>query len=492
VRRVLLLPILVIAALAAAALAYVARTSLGATQRINRELADVRAANALAQRKAQLSADLAREVMEYRLRPARGLAAEIDRLEAAVDAVDGALAAQPLPPRGRLLLERVDATDAVRRAVRRELLAAVDAGDREAIGRGATRWHSTVTQATASISDFAIYNLRRLERTAGDLERVRSRVVALLVVVLTSSAILVLGSWLYLERWLIGPVRAMTAAARQIGEERAAVQVPGAERSDELGVLAATMTRMAGDLVRANDELARALELRDEFLSVASHELKTPLTSLKLHLQNGQRRWLDATSEPIPPWLLSALRQMNRLQTLVSELLDLARLRSGTFELYREHVDVSELVRGTADRLRHVLARRGNPLDIDVRPGVEGSVDPGRLEQVVTNLMMNAAQHAPGAPVRVRVDERPGRVVVAVEDGGAGIPDDARERVFAPYERAQRVKPSAGLGLGLYIVKRIVDAHGGAIEVGRSELGGAVFRIDLPSGAAAGALRQVE
>jgi signal transduction histidine kinase len=272
----------------------------------------------------------------------------------------------------------------------------------------------------------------------------------------------------------------MTEAARRIATDRSAVVVPGGERGDELGVLARAFTVTAADLVRANADLARSVHARDEFLSIASHELKTPLTALRLQLQNAQRRWPERHGEPAPAWMAAALRQLDRMDALVAELLDLARIRAGRFALVLERVDLAELVRGSAERLREVLGRAGNALAVEAEAPLAVDCDPARIEQVLANLVANAGQHAPGSAVTVRAFARGERVAFEVEDEGPGIPEEARARVFEPYERVEG-RRGQGLGLGLYIARQIVTAHGGAIVVASGARGGARFTVELPA-----------
>jgi signal transduction histidine kinase len=328
-----------------------------------------------------------------------------------------------------------------------------------------------------------VFNLRRLERAVSELERVRSRSVTLLFAVLAASAALVVTFSLVVDRWLVRPVRAMTDAARRIASERVGFPVPGGHRRDELGVLARAMTRTGGDLVRANAELARSIAARDEFLSIASHELKTPLTALKLQLQLGQRRQGGEGA----PWLDSAVRQVDRVSALVAELLDLARIRAGRLTLDARPTDLAELARGVAERLSDVLGRSGNALEVDAPGPVAARCDPARIEQVLANLLVNASRHAPGARVSLRVFGEGSRAVVVVEDEGPGIPPDALDRVFDAYEKVDRGGQGQGLGLGLFIVRQIVEAHGGAIRAAAGRAGGASFRVELPAAAIAAA-----
>ena len=475
-RRVLLLPTLILAGLAAAALAFVAVTSRSATRDIEARVQQVRRANALAFRLAHLAAEEEHEVLAYRVERSPAARERIAAAEAGVAAVIEQMAQVELPPRGRELWSEAIAARALQERERRTLVAALDAGTPYA-HTAYVRWQLATGRAGPLAADLSVFNLRRLEQAVSELERVRSRSVGLLVVVLAASAALVVAFSLGVDRWLVRPVRAMTDAARRIASERVAIPVPGGDRRDELGVLARAMTRTADDLVRANAELGRSIAARDEFLSIASHELKTPLTALKLQLQIGQRR----EGAQGAPWLAAALRQVDRVGALVTELLDLARIRAGRLTLDAVPVDLAELACGVAERLADVLERSGNALEIDAPAPVGARCDPARVEQVVANLLVNASRHAPTARVSLRVSREADRAVLAVEDDGPGIPPEALERVFDAYEKGDRAGQEQGLGLGLYIVRQIVEAHGGTIRAGAGRAGGASFRVELPA-----------
>jgi signal transduction histidine kinase len=477
-RRVLLLPTLIVAALAATALVAVAVTSRSAMRGVETRIQQVRRANALAFRMAHLAAEEEREVLAYRVERSPAARERMAEADAGVNAVAEQMAQVELPPRGRELWSDAIAARALQERQRRALVEALDRGTPDA-GAAYVRWHLATGRAGPLVADLTVFNLRRLERAVSELERVRSRSVVLLFTVLAATAALVVTFSLVVDRWLVRPVREMTDAARRIASERVAIPVPGGDRRDELGVLARAMTRTADDLVRANAELARSIAARDEFLSIASHELKTPLTALKLQLQLGQRR----EGAGAAPWLAAALRQVDRVAALVAELLDLARIRAGRLTLDARPVDLAELACGVAERLADVLDRSGNALAVDAPAPVGARCDPVRVEQVIANLLVNASRHAPGARVSLRVSREGDRAVVVVEDDGPGIPPDALERVFDAYEKVDRSGQEQGLGLGLYIVRQIVEAHGGTIRAGVGRDGGAAFRVELPGAA---------
>lgn len=477
-RKFLLFPTLLIAALAAAALATVAATSRSLTRDVARRIQDVRRANALAFRVAHLTDIEEHEVLAYRSERRPPSPERIAAADREIDAISRDVAALGLSQRGLALWSEVVAARAMRTRERQDLFAAVAAGSAPSIDRAYARWNLASGLTSAAVADLSVYNLRRLERAASELERVRSRSVALLAAVLAAGALLTIGFSLLVERYFVKPVRAMTEAARRIASDREEIAVPGGGRRDELGVLARAVTRTAGELVRANTELGRSIAARDEFLSIASHELKTPLTALKLNLQGAARRWHPG---PLPQWLQAALRQLERVEGLVSELLDLARIRSGRLTLRPASVDLADLARGVADRLRDTLARSGNALDVEIGEGIPGDCDAGRIEQVLANLLVNAAQHAPGAHVVLRAQRDGDVALLSVRDDGPGIPRDALERIFQPYEKIDRVERGQGLGLGLYIARQIVEAHGGRIRADSEPGGGAAFTVELPA-----------
>ncbi|WP_425430124.1 sensor histidine kinase [Cystobacter ferrugineus] len=228
-------------------------------------------------------------------------------------------------------------------------------------------------------------------------------------------------------------------------------------------------------------EAHEAIRIRDDFLSIASHELKTPLTPLKLHLQLLEQR--RASGKPLQPHLpRKALAQVDRLSGVISDMLDSSRIQAGLLELECEPLSLQELVRGALEDFRpHCLE---HPLEYEEcarRLVVRG--DRCRLEQVVANLLENARKYSPlKGPIRVTLAQRGAEALVSVSDRGIGIPVDQQTHLFERFFRARNAPISGfgGLGLGLYICRHLVERHGGRIWV-ESEPGlGSTFRFTLP------------
>ncbi len=238
---------------------------------------------------------------------------------------------------------------------------------------------------------------------------------------------------------------------------------------------------IAVDNSRLYREVQRAVLLRDEFLSIASHELRTPLTSLLLQLETLLRMMEDKDTDPrLCDKVDKAVRQTLRLDKLTANLLDVSRIIGGRLQLELEELDAAALVREVADPFADESARAACPIRLEVLARPMARWDRLRIEQVVTNLLSNAFKYAPSAPIDVRVEQKNGHACLAVKDHGNGIALEAQARIFGRFERATDGPHSSGLGLGLYITRHIVEAHGGTIGVA-SDLGqGACFTVELP------------
>jgi signal transduction histidine kinase len=228
-----------------------------------------------------------------------------------------------------------------------------------------------------------------------------------------------------------------------------------------------------------------ALQARDDFLSMASHELKTPLTNLQLNVE-GLRRLLRTQQSGGPPSdrLLARIDGMDgstqRLTRLVERLLDVSRIRAGRLELEPEQLDLARLAGTVVEQQREAAARAGCPITIQAPGPVFGNWDRMRMEQVLDNLVGNAVKYGGSHPIEVSVEGQGEDALVTVRDHGIGIEAGDQERIFDRFERAVSRKHFSGLGVGLWICRQIVTAHKGTIQLESAPGQGSTFLVRLP------------
>lgn len=230
--------------------------------------------------------------------------------------------------------------------------------------------------------------------------------------------------------------------------------------------------------------LEEALVARDQFLSIASHELKTPLTSLKLQAQLLLRN-LEKQKEFSPDRQISMAKQTNdlvgRLTRLIDDMLDVSRIRTGKLRLDKTRQDLADIVREVIFRMSVLFEAAGlNIPSIQVEGHLWGEWDRFRVEQVIGNLLTNAIRYGQGKPIEICISKKGREAVLSVRDHGYGIAREDMNRIFDRFERAINSSEVSGLGLGLFISREIIESHGGKIWV-ESELGqGSTFSIALP------------
>jgi signal transduction histidine kinase len=248
-----------------------------------------------------------------------------------------------------------------------------------------------------------------------------------------------------------------------------------------MAVTAVSMLILAAALA----ERRAAIRARDEFISIASHELKTPLTALKLRLGSAVRLGDrlapgDAEGEKLTRALAASSSTADRLGSLVDDLLDVSRLTAGRLVLRIERFDIGDLLREVVARLRDQAAEAGSTLEISVAAPIVGAWDRTRIEQVVTNLLSNAIKYGLGRPIALAAQAVGGHLRIRVHDAGVGIPRADHSRIFQAFERSPTVERVGGLGLGLYIGRQIALAHGGNLTVESDPARGTTFTLELP------------
>lgn len=227
-----------------------------------------------------------------------------------------------------------------------------------------------------------------------------------------------------------------------------------------------------------------AAQLREDFVSVASHELRTPLSALVLQIQ-GLARAIERAGGALPveqaiAKLSQAEGQIERLSRLVDTLLDVTRIHNGQLDLRLEEVDLCDVARDVAARLESEIAKAGCSLGLELPERAVGRWDRLRIDQVITNLLMNAIKYGRGKPIQVRIAVEGRSAVLEVCDQGIGIDPAYIGRIFGRFERAAPTSSYGGLGVGLYIVDQILKAHGGTIRVESAPGRGARFEVALP------------
>src|SRR6266851_2155299 len=254
----------------------------------------------------------------------------------------------------------------------------------------------------------------------------------------------------------------------------------------ELETYAGELEWVNQELERANQELEQANTLKEHFLSMASHELKTPITSIRGQAQLGIRRLakqaeLSAEVAPLRTTLERIDQLTHRLQSLVDDLLDLSILRSGKMTLRATRCDVGEMCREVITE-QQSLSSRSIELEVPSSPVVL-QADCERLSQVMTNLVANAIKYSPdNSSVQVRVSQSRHSAMIRVHNEGSTIPREQQTHIFEPFYRTPDAQSSSkkGWGLGLAISKQIVERHGGRIGVESSKEKGVTFNIELP------------
>jgi PAS domain S-box-containing protein len=288
---------------------------------------------------------------------------------------------------------------------------------------------------------------------------------------------------------LIAPLKQRRQVFGHITLMRDAGGAPYSEEDEALLEDLAHRAAQAIENARLYGDAQAAVAARDEFLSIASHELRTPLTALRLALENMRRvssreALLKLSPEYVERVLATAERQGQRLEKLVAALLDVSRIHMGRLELELEEVDLAQAVQEATAQVEDEAAQSGSPVTVRGDP-VRGWWDRLRISQVATNLLSNAVKYGAGKPVEVTFGERDGRAWLVVRDQGIGIDPAEHRHIFERFERAVSSRNYGGLGLGLYIVKRIVEAHGGLVRVESAPGAGAAFSVELPLRAAA-------
>ena len=227
------------------------------------------------------------------------------------------------------------------------------------------------------------------------------------------------------------------------------------------------------------DEARNAIKMRDDFLSIASHEIRTPLTALKMQIYLIEKASAKESDNPQLEQISKTTKRasvlIKKLSTLQEVLMDLAQIRLGKIEIKRVETNITDVISETVGHLMPDANRLGIEVSLEYSDTIIGVIDPLRLSQVATNLINNAIKYGDGKPIEVKVFKEDDFVVIKVKDHGPGIAFDKQNKIFERFERVNDDPAVSGLGLGLFISKQIVEAHGGSIFIESALGNGAVF-----------------
>lgn len=231
------------------------------------------------------------------------------------------------------------------------------------------------------------------------------------------------------------------------------------------------------------EEARIGIQTRDEFLNIASHELKTPITSLQLQLQILKRRieyGKDFNTRDVLKILDMKEAQLKRLTKLINNLLDVTKINSQNFELEREETNLSTVVHEVVDRFDGSGKDSKAKIYVDVEKQIIGKWDKFKIDQVITNVISNAVKYGDNKPIQVKVLNQKSVAEIIVKDQGIGIQEKELKKIFERFERTEVARQYEGLGLGLYIANQFIRAHGGSIDVKSKPGQGSTFTIHLP------------
>jgi signal transduction histidine kinase len=287
----------------------------------------------------------------------------------------------------------------------------------------------------------------------------------------------------------LGPESAITVALHRPGQTLGAVVFARAcadrrYAAEDLAVAEALARRtsLALDNGLLYREAQDAVGQREEFLAVAAHELRTPLAALQLNLEILTRKLgkLDIDARSVLRRAVGARAQGLQLAQLIDDLLDISRIRAGRLRLEPQTLDLVGAVQHVVSRFHDELVTKGVEVAVHAPSPVVGSWDPARIEQVVTNLISNGIKYGAGRAMHIAVETQDGRALLRVEDHGIGMSPALIQRLFKPFERGVSPGHFRGLGLGLYIIAQIVEAHGGSISARSTPGEGSTLLVDLP------------
>jgi signal transduction histidine kinase len=379
---------------------------------------------------------------------------------------------------------------------------------------------SYVTLAQIEMQFQSLYSIggkdwdRRIESIIKDLKQTKVLIFALIMLDFLITVIVIL----ILSNKFTDPIISLSSMAKEIGEGHWGKGI-NISSQDEIGQLARTFNQMSRSildrekqiekaqeelkkrdeiLVKTNKELERLNELKSDFLSTVSHELKTPLTAIKGYVSLMKNRKIGPINQQQHKCLIITDERVDHLNNLISDLLDLSKIEANQYAIKSKPEDLARLIRNTVSSLTPIFKNKELNLDVQVPAGLSlVLMDAPKINQVLTNLLSNAIKFTPlGGDIRVRVIQDvsqsggsgSGYVQVDISDTGIGLASEQREKIFEKFYQADHspTREYNGTGLGLPIAKKIVELHGGKIWVSKRKGKGSTFSFTIPMTVEAG------
>ncbi|HET8539843.1 MAG TPA: ATP-binding protein [Anaeromyxobacter sp.] len=482
--RKVLVPTILLGIVLATAVASVAWDAVRASHALERSTAAVRSTTAMAYALADAAQEEDRAVTSLSTVREPVSRARITRASERIAELESAIEQLELAPRPAAIWRQFKENRASLQAIRDAALATARKGNAPGVALRLDEWRLMTTRSDALLKDFAGYHLRLLDRTVAELQEGRMRALRATVVAAVLGLLVAVVLAVAVSRAVVRPIVGVAQAAQHIADTGRLSPVTGGDRDDEIGTLARSFNQMTERLFAANARLEDADRRKDDFLGMLSHELRNPLAPLRNSL------YILDHSEPGSPASERARAVMNRqvthLTRLVDDLLDVTRIARGKIELRRARIDLADLVRRCGEDHAVLIRERGHDFCVDVPHEVALPVDGDgtRLAQVIGNLLVNAAKFTPHGGKITLSARRAGEVAeLRVRDTGRGIDPELLPLVFEPFTQAKQslARPEGGLGLGLSLVRGIVDLHGGSVEAHSAGRGlGAEVVVRLP------------
>ncbi len=464
--RKIFVPTVLLAVIVAVALAYTAWDSEREATALERDTRAIRAATALAAALDDATEAEERWILSIPLSPREPYEERLSETSERIAALMQELGALDMPPRAaeawRLFLEARPALA----SLGSEVVAAARSGDTARLSLAVEKWRLLASRADALLLNHSAYYFRLLDRMVAELQERRTRALRTAAAAVAAGLLAAVALSAAVARAVVKPIVGIASAAERVAETGRLAEVAGADRRDELGVLARSFNRMTQRLTSANAHLEEADRRKDQFLAMLSHELRNPLAPIR----NALHVLTHAAADPARTRRAMAVieRQVDQLARILDDLLDVTRIARGKIEVRRALLNVTALVTRVCEDHRSFLAERGLALELDAKSGAAwADADATRLAQVVGNLVHNAAKFTPrGGRVSVGVQPRGDEVEIRVADTGIGMDEGLLARIFEPFVQADGslARSGGGLGLGLALVKGVVEMHGGTVQ----------------------------